>query len=296
MFGRWMLALAVSLPLAGAAHAEDAAELIARFKDASGGAAWDRVTTLHASGTLAAGGMSGELTMVQDLETGRSADAYKLGPIEGADGYDGTLAWTRDPGGEVAALDTPEARRRARSQAWLDARGFWYPARIGATYGEVADREADGRHFRVLEAKPDAGDPLMLWFDPSTSLLVRTVQHQGQDTVTTVLDDYRDVDGVHVAFHSTTDFTDAAGRTDPRRRSEVMLAKATINDAVADADFAMPAMAPTAHIVDGSGSTRIPFDLVNNHIYANGSIDGKPARFLVDTGGVNLLTPAAAKK
>ena len=296
MFGRWMLALTVSLLLAGAAQAEDASTLIARFKEASGGAAWDRAKTLHATGTLAAGGMSGEVTLVQDFETGRSADAYKLGPIEGADGYDGKLAWTRDPGGEVAALDTPDAKRRARSQAWLDARAFWYPARIKATYGPVADRETDGKHFRVIEATPDAGDPLTLWFDPSTHLLVRTVQRQGQDTVTTVLEDYRDVGGVRVAFHTTTDMTDAAGRTDPRARSEIQLAKATLNDAVADADFAMPAMAPTAHIVDGSGSTRIPFDLVNNHIYANGTIDGKPARFLVDTGGVNLLTPAAAKK
>jgi hypothetical protein len=42
--------------------------------------------------------------------------------------------------------------------------------------------------------------------------------------------------------------------------------------------------------------TTIPFDLVNNHIYVDGRIDGKPARFLVDTGGSNLLTPAAARK
>src|SRR5690348_9802725 len=107
MFARWMVALTVSLLISAAAHAEDAAALVARFKDASGAAAWDRVKTLHATGTLGAGGMSGEVTVVQDFETGRSADAYKLGPVEGADGYDGKLAWSRDPGGEVAALDTP---------------------------------------------------------------------------------------------------------------------------------------------------------------------------------------------
>ncbi|HEY6894535.1 MAG TPA: aspartyl protease family protein [Rhodanobacteraceae bacterium] len=296
MFGRWMVALTVSLLVAGAARAEDAAAVLARFKEASGGAAWDRVTTLHATGTLAAGGLTGKVAVVQDLLTGRSADTYQLGPIEGADGYDGKLAWTKDPGGEVAALDTPDAKRRARSEAWLDARGFWYPERIRATYGALAEREADGRQYRVLEATPEGGDALTLWFDPASGLLVRTVQRQGQDTVTTVFDDYRDVDGVRIAFHTTTDMTDAAGRTDPRRRSEIKLAEATLDAAVADADFAMPAMAPTAHIVDGSGTTRIPFDLVNNHIYANGTIDGKPARFLVDTGGVNLLTPAAAKK
>jgi len=296
MFGRWIVAFVASWLFSAAALAEDAAALMARFKDASGGKAWDHVTTLHASGTICAGGMSGDITLVQDLSTGRSADAYKLGPIEGADGYDGTLAWTRDPGGEVAALDTPEAKRRARSQAWLDARGFWYPDRIKASYGTVADREADGRHYRVVEATPDAGDALTLWFDPASGLLARTLQRQGQDTATTVFDDYREVDGVRVAFHAVTDLTDAAGRTDPRRRSEVRYAKVTFNDAIADADFAMPAMASTAHIVNESGTTRIPFDLVNNHIYANGTIDGKPARFLVDTGGVNLLTPAAAKK
>jgi len=296
MFGRWMVVLTVSLLLSAAAHAEDAAALLARFKDASGGAAWDNARTLHAEGTLAAGGMSGEVSVVTDLATGRSADAYKLGPIEGADGYDGKLAWSKDPGGEVAALDTPDAKLRARSQAWLDARGFWFPDRIKATYGPVADRDADGKHYSVVEAKPEDGDPVTLWFDPASGLLVRTVQRQGQDTVTTVFDDYRVVDGARVAFHATTDMTDAAGRTDPRRRSEIKLEKVTLNGAIADADFAMPAMAPTAHIVDGSGTTRIPFDLINNHIYANGTIDGKPARFLVDTGGVNLLTPAAAKK
>ncbi|HEX5124368.1 MAG TPA: aspartyl protease family protein [Rhodanobacteraceae bacterium] len=296
MFGRWMVALAAMLLLSAVAHAEDAAALMARFKAASGGTAWDDVKTLHASGTLAAGGMSGEVTAVTDLATGRSADAYKLGSVEGADGYDGTLAWSKDPGGEVAALDTPDAKRRARSQAWLDARGFWYPDRIKSTYGAVADREADGKHYRVVEATPDAGDPVTLWFDPSSGLLVRTVQRRGQDTITTVFDDYRDVDGVRIAFHATTDLTDAAGRTDPRQRSEITLAKTTLNGAIADGDFAVPPMAPTARIVDGTGTTRVPFDLVNNHIYANGTLDGKPARFLVDTGGVNLLTPAAAKK
>ena len=284
------------LLVAAAVHAEDAATVLARYKATTGGAAWDSVKTLHAAGTLRAGGLEGDFTMVQDVATGRSADAYKLGPIEGADGYDGTVSWTKDPGGEVAAQDAPEAKRRARTQAWLDARAFWYPDRIAAKYGTVETREDGGRHFAVVEATPDGGDPVTLWFDTKTGWLARIVQRSGQDTTTTVLDDYRDVDRVKVAFRMVSDRTDAAGRTDPRNRNEVALASAKLDEPIADADFAMPEMAATARIDDPNGFTKISFDLVNNHIYANGSIDGKPARFLVDTGGANLLTPASAKK
>ena len=287
---------AAAFLLAASARADDATALMARYKDASGGAAWDNVKTLHATGTLSTGGLSGDLSIVQDIATGRSADQYKLGPVGGADGYDGTTSWTRDPGGEVSVLDAPEAKRRALTQAWLDAHAFWYPARMKATYGAVAARDADGKHYRVVEATPIGGDPVGLWFDASSGLLARIVQRDAQDTSTTLLDDYRDVGGVRMPFRMIADRTDAAGRTDPRARTDIQLADVKLNVAVADADFAMPEMTATARINDASGITRIPFDLVNNHIYADGTIDGKKARFLVDTGGSNVLTPAAAAK
>jgi hypothetical protein len=298
MFKRFIVGMSTLLALlvAVSTHAEDAAAVFARYKAASGGTAWDSVKTLRASGSLSAGGLNGEIMLIQDLSTGRSADQYKLGPLEGADGYDGHHGWTRDAGGEVAALDAPEAVRRARSQAWLDARGYWYPDRIGATFGAVTDRELDGKRYRVVEARPDGGDPIVLWFDAATAQLARVQQREGQDISTTTLDDVRESGGVRLPFHMITNRTDAAGRTDPRNRTEVKFETVKWNEPVADADFAMPEMAATARIDDPGGITRIAFDLVNNHIYADGSIDGKKARFLVDTGGANVLTPAAAQK
>jgi hypothetical protein len=287
---------ALALGGVGGARADEAAELFARSKAASGGAHWDAVKSLHESGTLTAGGLAGTFEAVQDLANGRSSDHYKLGPVDGADGYDGKLAWQRDPGGEVAALDAPEAVQRARSQAWLDARGYWYPARIAASYGKVESRELEHKQYAVVVATPAGGDAVTLWFEADTHLLARTVQKQGADTATTVFDDWREVDGIRVPFHSTSDLTDAAGRTDPRNRSEVRLERVVLNQAIADADFAMPVMVATAHIETAGGVARVPFELFSNHIYVDGSLDGKPARFLVDTGGANLLTPAAAKK
>ena len=278
------------------AQADDAAAVFARFKSASGAEKWDAVRSIHATGTLAGGGLSGAFESTVDVTTGRSVDAYKLGPVDGADGYDGKHAWGQDPGGEVAALDAPEALRRARSQAWLDARAYWFPQRIAATYAKVEARQLDGRRYQIVEANPTDGDPIVLWFGADDGLLARVVQRDGQDTATTLLDDYRNVEGLRLPFHAVTDKTDAAGRTDPRRRSEVRLERIALNGAIADSDFAMPEMAATAHIDDAGGSAHIPFELINNHIFVDATINGKPARLIVDTAGANILTPAAAAK
>lgn len=281
--------------VAGAARADAGADLLARYKAASGAARWDALRSWHGDGTLSAGGLRGELHVTVDLRSGRSVDSYTLGALEGGDGYDGTHAWERDPGGEVAALDAPDSMRHARSQAWLDAHAYWFPQRAPSSLGKVETRDADGQRFQVLKATPRDGDELALWFD-ARGMLARSVQRQGSDSASTVYDDYRDAGGVRLPFHVVTDVTDAAGRTDPRRRTEMRFERIALDVPVADADFAMPQMSATARIDAAGGVTTIPFELINNHIYVDGRVDGKPAHFMLDTGGGNLLTPAAAKR
>ncbi len=286
----------LSVAIAAACHAEDAAGVFSRAKAASGGARWDAVKSWRADAIASTGGMSGTFHLTVDTRDGRSANAYKIGPVEGAEGYDGAHSWERDPGGEVALLDAPAAVRRARNDAWVNAHGYWYPKAMPATWGEATPKTIEGKSYDVIVATPTGGDPVTLWFDHGSGLLARVAEPQGAAVATTVYDDYRLVDGVRLPFHATVDVTDAAGRTDPRDHSDIRFEKIALNVAIADADFAMPTMAATARIDNPAGITAISFDLVNNHIYADGRIDGKPARFLVDTGGTNLLTPAAAKK
>src|SRR5512141_2043262 len=156
---RGVLVFLMSCGFAAAATAEDAGSVLARAKAVSGGELWDAARSWRGDGTLAGGGLSGEYHATVDLTTGRSADSYKLGPVDGADGYDGKQAWGKDPGGEVAALDAPEALRRARSQAWLDARAYWFPRRMAAAYSAVQTQELDGKRYHVIEARPKDGEP-----------------------------------------------------------------------------------------------------------------------------------------
>jgi hypothetical protein len=274
----------------------DATAVFENFKAASGAMLWDDVHSLRERGTLSAAGMSGEFHALRDVRTGRYASRHRLGSIDGGAGYDGCAAWQRGPSGEIAVLDAPEAKRRARSQAWIDARAYWYPRRMAATYGKTSTCELDGRAYRIIEVVPADGDPLTLWFETDTHFLARIVRRRGADTVTTLLDDYRDVDGLRLPFRSITDRADAGGTVDPRQRVQTVLDEIVPNVASTDADFAVPTMAAVARIDDPSGVTSVRFDLVNNHIYVDADVDGTSVRLMVDTGGANLLTPAAARR
>ena len=99
------------------AAATEADAVFARYKEASGAAHWDEIHSQKSTGTLVVGGLSGDFEAITDARNGRSSSHYKLGSVEGAQGFDGSVGWSRDPGGEVAQLDAPEAKRSAASQA-----------------------------------------------------------------------------------------------------------------------------------------------------------------------------------
>lgn len=288
MFVRALSLLLLFLSSAAAA-APDAAALLARARAVSGGDRWDAVTALTGRGTMKAAGLSGSVDTREDLLTGRSVARYSLGLYQGANGYDGSISWNQDPGGEVARLDAPAAQREARTAAWLSARAFWYPQRGRADYGAPQAREHGGRRYTVVTAKPDGGDAVELWFDDASGHLARFVTGlEAQDRSTTELSDWREVEGLRLPFRQSVDRgADAANRV------EIVYDSLTTQAPVADADFAVPVMAGGAHIVDASGVTRIPFRLVRDHIHVQAEVDGRPVQMLVDTGGVNILLPAA---
>lgn len=67
---------------------------------------------------------------------------------------------------------------------------------------------------------------------------------------------------------------------------------------VNDAEFTPPpSTIRDAHLLQNATSTTVPFTLRDGAIIVDVSIDGRaPLPFLLDSGGLNLLTPEAAKK
>lgn len=285
---RRVLAAAL-LVIAATATARDLPAELRRHAAVTGGARWNGVEAIRSSGSLSLGGLDGDFDQIDDKRSGRFRNDYRLGPMSGADGHDGERPWRKDPGGEVVLPDAGEALQRARTAVWMTRNGLHSPD--GVRYAPAETREHDGGTYTVIEAQPDGGLPIALWLDPRTGLLARTTMRDGQDTVVTTFSDHRDVDGLKIPFRVQVD------RADPRNRVVSQVKEAKLVTMPADASFAAPAAtADQARIVGGARETTLPFDLINNHIYVDARVDGKPVRMLVDTGGVNLLTPAAAKR
>jgi len=80
----------LAAPLPRVAHAaESPATILALAKQASGGKAWDSVKTLYTRAKVSTSGLSGIVESWDDVQTGRYVTTYELGPVHGADGFDG---------------------------------------------------------------------------------------------------------------------------------------------------------------------------------------------------------------
>jgi len=269
----------------------DSGALLARAKEAAGGDAWDRVRVIQSEATVSTGGLEGTLVSWEEITTGRAVSRYDLGVVTGAEGWDGERPWSQSDSGDVAVRGSQGDLEGARDAAYVTARGYFHPERWPAEVRYLRREEgAGGEVFQVLEVVPEEGRPMELWLDAETLLLARTVEEGATDVTTTFFSDYREVDGLLLPFRLRS------STGDPAYDTVLEVTAVAIDPEVPEGTFEMPASdVRDFRLPEGRQSIVLPFELLNNHIYVTASVgDGEPGRFLVDTGGVNLLTVRAA--
>lgn len=286
------LLLLVGPGLARAEPAPAAEAILAEAKAAAGGDAWDRIRTLRGTGTMRTSGLTGPVEALDDLEHGRFLDRFTLGPMSGAQGYDGKAVWSQDTARQVREESGGEARLAAINEAYRRRLAYWFPARGEASIELRGAKREEGRELLVLTLTPEGGRPFDLWIDAATHLVDRVVEKMAMETRTTFLSDYRVVEGVKLPFRSRS--TNGEAKYD----TVVELTLITVNEPVADGTFAMPAPPPPDFaFAEGKGATTVPFQLVNNHIYLDVTLNGQgPFRLMCDTGGANVMSPTLAAR
>lgn len=267
--------------------------LLARSAEAGGGAAWSRVNTLRTEATVSTAGLEGSLVSWEDMADGRHVTEFDLGVMTGAEGWDGERAWSRDDSGDVSVRGSQGDLEGAHNAAYLAARGYWKPERWPATVRFLRrERVAEGAAFHVLEVVPEGGGAMELWLDTETLLPARTVEEGATQATTTHFGDYREVDGLLIPHHLRS------STGDPAYDTVIEVSAVTVDPEVPAGTFDLPeGEVDDVELPEGRTSIVLPFELLNNHIYVSASVDdGPPRRFLVDTGGVNLLTSEAANE
>ena len=289
---RALFVFCLFMPVVGLAAAPTPARILAWAKAASGGEAWNHIRTLRVEGSIQTSGLSGQVTELEDLVTGRSVSHFTLGPLEGAQGFDGKTGWNKSPGGEVSPMDSPQGKKLTATSAYQTAQAWWFPQRWPGKITLIGSRKSGHDSYWVLRILPRDGLPFEMWINAKTHLIARMVMATGVGSIreTTYLSDYRAVDGVKMAFH------ERISNGKKQYDTLVQLKKAEVNVPVSAAEFAMPGQKLHDFSFAGGGDrVTFPFELINNHIYIQVAVDGHPLHFMVDTGGANVLTPEAAK-
>jgi predicted aspartyl protease len=289
-----LLALLLVPGLALAATAPPSAtKILAQTKAATGGDAWNQIHSMRFKATVKTSGLSGNGTILEGLRTGRSVEHFKLGPISGAQGFDGKMGWSKGPGGEVSADNSPEAKKRNLTGAYKTANGWWKPEHWPADIKSLGTRESGDKTYQRVRITPKGGKSFTLWIDPKTHLVARSVAATGMGSVkrTTYFSDYRPVKGVKIPFHQRS--------SNGKKQYDqiIQIQKVQVNVPVSAEDFAMPGQKINDFsFVGGGDKATIPFKLINNHIFVSAKMDGHPLQFMVDTGAANILLPHAAKR
>jgi hypothetical protein len=235
-------------------------------------------------------GMTGTVLSLTDVKDGRFVDDAKIGPASETQGFDGIHAWDKDPSGSITIQDGGDQRQLAVNEAYRRANLWWRADHGGATVVSDGEKTDAGATYDVLTVTPKDGKPFDAWFDANTHLLSRTVEIQNVQTITTTISDYRAVDGVELPGKEVINNGEA------KYDQTMTVASATFIPAQPASAYAAPKVVLSdSAIAGGAKETTFPFKLLNNHIYANVSVNGKgPYQFIFDTGGVNLVTPPLA--
>jgi len=285
-----LISTALLLGCATPALAASPVDILAANKAATAGNAWSGKAAAKLEYSYSGQGMTGKVVSIDDLAGGRWADDMAVGPATQAQGYDGAHAWARDPSGTVTQQDGGDARPLSVNDGYRRANLWWQPGFGGAAVVDDGQKTEGSATFDVLTITPKGGKNFDAWFDTKTHLLSKIVEAQGPQMVTTTLSDYRAVNGVQFPYATKISIGDA------KYDQNLTITSVTFLAAQPDSAYAMPAnKVADFSIAGGAAQTTVPFQLINNHIYADVAVNGKPFTFIFDTGGVNLVTPHTAQ-
>ena len=286
-----ILAILLASILAPLGRAEETAlrarALLEQAKEATGGAAWDRVKALRSVTVFERAGRTSERESLADLNTGFYVTAeLQVGAAgrrvkAGArDGFDGRFGWQEVWGLIVLQPD----QREAHTAAYMKSKGYFFPSRRSAEIRYLGERKgADGRRVHAVSLRPEGGSAVELELDALTHRPSAEVYAGGAGGTVVRYGDYREVGGLAFAFRADLESADGA-------KLAAVTREVALDPEVSADSFERPSVAFSFQ--GGAGPADVP---ARRGVIVEALVGGKgPFPFVLDTGGRAQMTPALA--
>ncbi|MBD3256908.1 hypothetical protein GF377_00650, partial [candidate division GN15 bacterium] len=250
-------------------------------KSVGGSAAVERIERLdsyYATGTITLNGMPGKFTAALMMPD-KLRISIELGNVSLEQGYDGTTAWSRDFNGKVSEISGYE-KQEVLNQVYLQTYAF-----LDAD-GEMGGREylgmeaRDGETYHKVALYPFNADTLYAYFDTATAHNEIIAGMMDNLETVSLQSDFREVEGVTVAFCSESMAIGAPLSTVSVTES------LTLDTALEHSMFSPPGLEVTDfHFPPDQDSVVVPFVYTRGHIYVPAVINGKKrVRLILDSG------------
>lgn len=283
-----MLPLILALATPPPSH-ESAAAVLARVRAATLSRPLSTIRSIHTIASFEAAGLQGNADGWVDVVRHREAQRTNgAGPLTGAQGWTGTVAWDEDASGIVRIDGGQAARIQAVDSIYVDSYEYLEPDAGGAALTYAGERHENGRDYDVIDVTPVGGSTLEFWIARGTNLPEKLNTTVGLISSNTTYGHYHWVDGINVPFTSAT--TTSTGNNESSS-----IDRLSLNEAGVSAHVQVPQSSAHDFSISGGTSTTVPIDVLNNHLYLHVMLDGQgPFTFVFDTGGAFILTPETA--
>lgn len=228
-----LAALVAAAPLAAAQTLDD---VIAKYRAAKGGEAWEKVDSMRMTARIVTQGIELPMTMVTKRPNKMRQDMSFQG-VSIVNAYDGTTAWGINPmmgSTDPAEITGPMAEALA-DQADFDGALFDYKDK-GSTVEMVGTEDLDGTKVVHLKLTNKAGQVQHYYLDAATMLekkvVVEADMGAGPMTIETELSNYQTIDGFSVPM--------SIQQNAPTGQVAITVEKIEFNVPVDDAIFRMP--------------------------------------------------------
>jgi hypothetical protein len=276
----------VALALAAPAQADELSDLIGRYINWRGGAAFEHLATVHQTGRIDASGLKGPLEVWAGRD-GRSRIKIDLGVVKNDVAVAPNMAWQTNQSGQV--VDAPDDVTASTRHTLAIDFGSALRGADGARLSLLGHEHREGRDFAVVRVQFDDADHYDLFLDPTTGALYGERLFENHQTTFQRASDWRMIAGVRMAF--ALDTTSEL----PGGDQKIRLDHIELNQAIDPRLFDRPAGAHKARFAKGMRSPGwLDFELYNgNRIYIPARVAGHETHVLLDSGAETTVLDRA---